>query len=93
MTSRVVARVVALALLAGCRSPAPVRPLPPLPHAAYAHYLDGKLAAFADDWPGAVEALGAAAAAAPDQPMIAVELARAQHKAKRHGAARETLAK
>ena len=33
-----------------------------------------------------------AAAAAPDQPMIAVELARAQHKAKRPEAARATLA-
>lgn len=79
-------------LLAGCPSPKPAKPLPPLPHAAYAHYLDAKLAANREDWGTAAEALADAAVAAPDQPMIVVELARAQWKAKRPAAARETLA-
>ncbi|MDQ3341872.1 MAG: tetratricopeptide repeat protein [Myxococcota bacterium] len=79
-------------LLAACPSPKAPKPLPPLPHTAYAHYLDGKLAAYRDDWPSAADALAQAAAAAPDQPMVAVELARAQWKAKRPEAARATLA-
>lgn len=83
--------LLALALCA-CRPPPPARPLPPLPSAAYAHYLSGKLAAYSEDWAEAADALAAAAAAAPDQPVIAVELARAQWKAKRHDAARATLA-
>lgn len=78
--------------IAACGPPKrPVRP-PPLPHAAYAGYLDGKLAGYRDEWGNAADALAAAAAAAPDQAMIAVELARAQHKAKRPEAARMTLA-
>ncbi|HEY5933760.1 MAG TPA: tetratricopeptide repeat protein, partial [Kofleriaceae bacterium] len=68
----------------------PKRP-PPLAPAAYAHYLDGKLHAYRDDWPAAADALAAAAAAAPDQPLLAVELARAQHHAKRLALARTTL--
>src|SRR5690348_1916002 len=67
------------------------RPLPPLPRAAYARYLEGKLAMYQQDWPAAVAALTAASQAAPDQPMIAVELARAQAKAGEDAAARATL--
>ncbi|MBA2543789.1 MAG: tetratricopeptide repeat protein [Deltaproteobacteria bacterium] len=81
-----------LAFLAGCPRDKPVKPLPPLAHAAYAHYLDGKLAGYRDDWGAAADALTAAHGAAPDQPMVAVELARAQAKAKRDDAARATLA-
>ena len=79
-------------VLAACPAPQKPKPLPPLAHAAYAHYLDGQLAAYREDWGDAADALADAAAAAPDQPMIAVELARAQMKAKRPEAARETLA-
>ena len=75
-----------------CRSPRPARPLAPLPHTAYAHYLDGKLAAHREAWPEAVAALEEAARAAPAEPMITVELARAQAHAKRAVAARATLA-
>jgi Flp pilus assembly protein TadD len=59
---------------------------------AYAYYLDGKLAAYRSDWDAAVDSLREAAKVAPDQPMIAVELARALSKAKKDVAARETLA-
>lgn len=59
---------------------------------AYAYYLDGKLAAYRSDWDTAVDSLREAAKAAPDQPMIAVELARALSKAKKDVAAREALA-
>ena len=59
---------------------------------AYAYYLDGKLAVYRSDWDAAVDSLREAAKAAPDQPMIAVELARALSKAKKDVAARETLA-
>lgn len=79
-------------ILVACSAPPRAKPLPPLPHAAYAHYLDGKLAGFRDEWSNAADALALAAAAAPDQPMVAVELARAQQKAKRPEAARQTLA-
>ena len=81
-----------MAALVACASRKPPAPLPPLPHVAYAHYLDGKLAAYRSDWGAAADALAQALAAAPDQPMIAVELARAQAKAKRDAAARDTLA-
>jgi len=80
---------------AACRSPAPARPappLPPLPPAAYAHYLDGKLAAHRRDWRQATAALERARQAAPDQPMIVVELARALRKAKRGAEAGKVLA-
>ena len=43
----------------------------------------GKLQAYEGDWDAAADALTEAAAAAPDQPMIAVELARLQMKARR----------
>jgi len=85
------AHLIALAALLACRTPAPA-PLPPLPHAAYAHYLDARIATLHEDWEGAAKAFAAAAAAAPDQPMLAVELARAQHKAKQDAAAIATLA-
>jgi len=81
--------------LAACRSPAPARapqPLPPLPHAAYAHYLEGKLAGQRGAWPAAVDALARAARAAPDQPMIAVAHARALREAKRRAEAEQVLA-
>jgi tetratricopeptide (TPR) repeat protein len=78
--------------LAGCARRAPVAPLPPLPRDVYAHYLDGKLAGYKGDWDAAADALTIAAARAPDQPMVAVELARAQMKAKRTAAAVVTLA-
>jgi tetratricopeptide (TPR) repeat protein len=75
-----------------CRRPAPVGPPPPLPRDVYANYLSGKLAAYQGDWEAAADALTDAAAAAPDQPMVAVELARMQMKAKRPEAALATLA-
>lgn len=81
-----------LAVVSGCRPPAPARPLPPMTHTAYAAYLEGKLAVYRSEWDVAAEALTAAAKAAPDQPMIAVELARVLAKAKRDAAARDTLA-
>lgn len=91
--SRALASALGIAAAAACSGP-PKRPppLPPLAHAAYAAYLDGKLAGYRDEWGSAADALEGAAAAAPDQPMVAVELARAQHKAKRPEAARATLA-
>jgi len=75
-----------------CTRPAPVGPPPPLPRDVYANYLSGKLAAYEGDWAAAADALTDAAAAAPDQPMVAVELARMQMKAKRPEAALATLA-
>jgi len=83
---------LAFVLLLGCRPDKPLAPLPPLKSAAYAHYLDAKLAGYRDDWPAAVAALTTAATEAPDQPMVAVELARAQVRAKREDAAKATLA-
>jgi tetratricopeptide (TPR) repeat protein len=88
----VVRAVAAAALgLAGCRNPPPVGPLPPLAREVYARYLDGKLAGYRGEWGEAADALAEAAAEAPDQAMVAVELARAQWKAKRLDAARATL--
>jgi tetratricopeptide (TPR) repeat protein len=77
-------------VLAACGGAVP--PPAPLPHTATAHYLEARLAATHDAWDVAADALADAAAAAPDQPMLAVELARAQHKAKRDAAAVATLA-
>ena len=79
-------------LIAACTRPAPVAPQPPLAREVYASYLAGKLSAYESDWDAAADALASAAAAAPDQPMIAVELARLQMKAKRSDAAIATLA-
>ena len=87
----VIKLVAGLCLIAGChRTPKPVS-LAPLHPKAYAHYLAGKHALYRDDAATAAEELRLAAAAAPDQPMIAVELARALAKAKRSAAARDVL--
>lgn len=78
-------------LLAACAAkPAP--PVKPLPRAAYAHYLDAKLAGYGKDYATEATALKAALAAAPDQAMIAVELGRAQAKANDAAGAKATLA-
>lgn len=79
------------ATIAGCSHPAQT-PLTPLPRPVFADYLAGKLSAYQGDWGTAADAVGEAAAAAPDQPMIAVELARLQMKAKRTADAIATLA-
>ncbi len=84
-------RAALVFLLAACHREKPPAQLPPLPHAAYAHYLEGKLASYRDDWKTAAAALAEAAADAPDQPMVAVALARAQAKAKHAAEARATL--
>ena len=65
----------------------------PLPRDAYSHYLAGKLAMYREAWAEAATELTAAAAAAPDQPSIAIELARALAKAKRGPEARAVLAR
>src|SRR5690606_39719294 len=86
-----VVRLAALILIAACsRTPKPVS-VAPLPADAYAHYLAGKLALYRDDPAAAATELRLAAQAAPDQPMIAVELARALVNAKRLAAARDVL--
>jgi tetratricopeptide (TPR) repeat protein len=84
--------VAALALVLGCTRPGPAAPQPPLPRPVIASYLAGKLAGYEADWGAAADRLADAAAAAPDQPMIAVALARAQIKARRADAALATLA-
>lgn len=78
--------------LAGCSHAQPA-PVAPLPRAVFASYLGGKLSAYEGDWDAAADALARAAAAAPDQPMIAVELARLQMKARRNAQAVATLAR
>lgn len=81
-----------LVVLCAChRTPKPVS-VAPLPANAYAHYLAGKYALYGGDAAAAVSELQEAAAAAPEQPMIAVELSRALAKAKRAGEARTVLA-
>src|ERR1043166_8003312 len=91
----VAAVVVASGLASGlgCTRPPPAAPVPPLPRAVVAHYLDGKLSGYEGDWDAAVDALSQAAADAPDQPMVFVELARVQMKAKRNADAVATLAR
>ncbi len=80
-----------MAIAAGCqRTPKPVS-IKPLPAKAYAHYLSGKYALYRDDPARAVIELTAASRAAPEQPMISVELARALARAKKAPAAREVL--
>ncbi|HEX7843592.1 MAG TPA: tetratricopeptide repeat protein, partial [Kofleriaceae bacterium] len=94
-TSLVVIAVCALGALpglGGCSHSAAV-PVTPLPRAVYAQYLSGKLSAYEGDWDAAADALAGAAAAAPDQPMVAVELARLQMKAKRTEQAIATLSR
>jgi predicted Zn-dependent protease len=84
--------VLNVALLAACHGARAVSPAP-LPRAAYAHYLAGKVALYTDHADDAVRELTAAAAAAPDQPMIAIELAHALDKAKHADAAKDVLAR
>jgi tetratricopeptide (TPR) repeat protein len=78
--------------MVACHHATPV-PMVPLSREAYAHYLQGKLAMYREDFAEAATELAAAAAAAPSQPMIAIEQARALAKAKRDGEARDVLAK
>jgi predicted Zn-dependent protease len=75
-----------------CNHATPVT-MHPLAPAAYSHYLAGQLAEYRDDWATASTELAEAAAAAPDQPVFAVELARALDKAKRTNDALAVLAK
>jgi tetratricopeptide (TPR) repeat protein len=84
--------ICALPGLPACAHSAAVS-VAPLPRAVYAQYLSGKLSAYEGDWDGAADALAGAAQAAPDQPMIAVELARLQVKAKRIAQAIATLSR
>ncbi len=81
-----------LLLLVACHSARPVSPAP-LSRAAYAHYLAGKVALYTDDPDAAVRELNLAAAAAPEQPMVAIELAHALTKARHEGQAKEVLAR
>ena len=87
-----VSGALAVTLLFACHHARQVS-LAPLPPAAYSHYLAGKLALETGDAAAASDELAAAAAAAPDQPMIAVEEARALAKAKLPDEARAVLAK
>src|SRR5262249_10260533 len=80
------------ATVAGCSHPAQ-GPLTPLPRPVFADYLAGKLSAYQGDWDAAADAVAEAADEAPDQPMIAVELARLQMKARRTADAVATLAR
>src|SRR5688572_20603878 len=79
--------IVALALV-GCgpSSRGPARPTA-LPRDAYAHYLRARVAIYEADYELAVHELRAAAAAAPDEAMIAVALSTALAKAGEQGAA------
>lgn len=80
------------AAVVACGGAAPRPADPPLPAPAYANYLAGRLAVHRGDWAAAAAQLAAAAAAAPDQAVVAVELARAQQRARAPGAAQATLA-
>src|SRR5436305_6399232 len=82
---------VILAWLFACHH-APQPPLVPLAPAAYSHYLAGKLALYHDDAATAAAELAQAAAAAPDQAMIAVEQGRALAKAHHIDQAEQVLA-
>ncbi|HEX3766501.1 MAG TPA: tetratricopeptide repeat protein, partial [Kofleriaceae bacterium] len=81
-----------LAAAVGCAHPAEP-PITPLPRPVFADYLAGKLSAYEGDWDAAADAVALAAAGAPDQPMIAVELARLQMKARRTAEAVATLSR
>ncbi|HUJ63507.1 MAG TPA: tetratricopeptide repeat protein [Kofleriaceae bacterium] len=83
---------IAFVLVIGACHHAAEPALQPLAPDAYSHYLAGKLAHYREDPSGEIEQLTAAAKAAPDQPMIVVELARALAKAKRADEARALLA-
>lgn len=88
---RLVALAVAIAL-AGCpaREAAPRKPAP-LPAAAYGHYLKARLAIHRGDYERAVTELRAAAAAAPDEVMIAVALIDATYRTGARDAARDAV--
>jgi predicted Zn-dependent protease len=77
-------------VLAACHH-AREAPLVPLSREAYAHYLAGRLALYQDDAGTAADELAAASAAAPDEPMIVVEQARALAKAHRIDEAERVL--
>jgi tetratricopeptide (TPR) repeat protein len=81
-----------VASLLACQHATPV-PMRPLAADAYSHYLAGQLAAYRGDWATAATELTAAAVAAPDQPVVVVELARALAKAQRQPEALAVLAK
>lgn len=84
--------VLLIAVLVACHHAKPVA-MRPLPRDAYSHYLAGKLAMYREAWAEAATELTAAAANAPDQPSISIELARALAKAKRGPEARAVLAR
>ena len=79
-------------LVVACSHAQPPVPMRPLSREAYSHYLAGRFAMYGEDYAKAVSELAAAAAAAPDQPSIAIEEARALAKAKRGAEARTVLA-
>ncbi|HUS28237.1 MAG TPA: tetratricopeptide repeat protein [Kofleriaceae bacterium] len=80
-------------VIAACHHAPPPVSVGPLPPGAYSHYLAGKMALYRDDLDGAVREMSAAVEAAPEQPMISVELARVLAKAKRDDGARDVLAR
>lgn len=81
-----------LVLVVACSHAQPPVPMRPLSRDAYSHYLAGRFAMYGEDYATAATELAAAAAAAPDQPSIAIEQARALAKAKRVPEARAVLA-
>jgi len=81
-----------LVFVVACSHAQPPVPMRPLSREAYSHYLAGRFAMYGEDYATAAKELAAAAAAAPDQPSIAIEEARALAKAKRAGEARTVLA-
>lgn len=84
--------VASTSLVASCAKPRPTQlptPSGPLSAPAYAHYLRGRLAVEARDFPTAVLQFRAAQAAAPHQPQIRVALIEALLSARQHSAARE----
>jgi tetratricopeptide (TPR) repeat protein len=83
----------ALAFVIACHHAPPPVSVGPLPPGAYSHYLAGKMALYRDDLDDAVREMSAAVEAAPDQPMISVELARMLAKAKRDDGAQDVLAR
>jgi len=79
---RSIAVVLVALVLAACRPAPPAHAhLAPLSRDAYAHYLRAKVAIYESDYELAVHELRAAAAAAPEEAMIAVALATALAKA------------
>jgi tetratricopeptide (TPR) repeat protein len=85
--------LLVLAMVVACSHAQPPVPMRPLSREAYSHYLEGRFAMYGEDYAKAATELAAAAAAAPDQPSIAIEEARALAKAKRTTEARTVLAK